>query len=114
MAEYVFKLDKIKACYSDAYSEHGNCPFHYYEIRIGSDLCSLSNCKCLKTKRPKDCPLKELSSHGDLVDRKDVLDAMNEEIVPKGVFLSDIYKALDIVPIVIGASTDTEASKERE
>lgn len=57
MAEYVFKIDgEIKSCYSDVYSQDGYCPFHFYAFNGGSH-CSISDCKCTKTKRPEGCPL---------------------------------------------------------
>lgn len=60
MAEYVFKIDgEIKACHSDVYSQDGYCPFHFYAFNGGSH-CSISNCKCTKTKRPEGCPLVEV------------------------------------------------------
>lgn len=54
--------------------------------------------------RPSDCPLIELPEHGDLVNLGDVYEAINREIVPKGIFLSDFYKAFADIPTVLEAS----------
>ena len=84
-------------------------------LTLSSDGRVIVQCQTKDTfKKGKIIEAIEVPSHGDLVDIKDVLDAMNEEIVPKGVFLSDIFKALEGVPIIIEASTDSEASKEKE
>ena len=40
------------------YSE-GCCPFQFFDYHGGSH-CSISDCKTLKTKRPKGCPLVEV------------------------------------------------------
>ena len=47
----------------------------------------------------------ELPPHGRLVNLDDVYEAINREIVPKGIFLSDFYKAFADIPIVLEAST---------
>lgn len=49
-------LEMPKSYYSEVYSSDGYCPFHFFSTRDGSQ-CSISPCKCLKTRRPKDCPL---------------------------------------------------------
>ena len=48
----------------------------------------------------------ELPEHGDLVNLSDVYEALNREIVPKGIFLSDFYKAFADIPIVLEASDE--------
>ena len=53
-----------------------------------------------KTKA-KAIPVPE---HGDLVNLGDVYEAINREIVPKGMFLSDFYKAFADIPTVLEAS----------
>ena len=47
----------------------------------------------------------ELPPHGRLVNLDDVYEAINREIVPKGIFLSDFYKAFADIPTVLEAST---------
>jgi hypothetical protein len=47
----------------------------------------------------------ELPPHGRLVNIDDVYEAINREIVPKGIFLSDFYKAFADIPTVLEAST---------
>ena len=49
-------MEMPKSCYSEVYSENGFCPFHCFDYHGGSH-CTMSACKCLKTRRPKDCPL---------------------------------------------------------
>ena len=71
MAEYLFK-NEIKCCYSEGYSQDGNCPFCFIDIRHGEHHCSLSECKCLKTKRPDDCPLVELPPCSCIIKADDV------------------------------------------
>lgn len=113
MAEYVFKIDgEIKACHSDVYSQDGYCPFHFYAFNGGSH-CSISNCKCTKTKRPEGCPLVEVPPHGRLGD----LDALTEHIrnvycknckrskvMCKACEYGDILDEIEEVPTILEAS----------
>lgn len=66
-------LEMPKSCYSEVYSENGYCPFHCFDYHGGSH-CTISDCKCLKTRRPKDCPLIPVPEHGDLIDKQKLLD----------------------------------------
>ena len=70
-------LETPKSCYSEIYSEQGNCWFFFYDFKGGCH-CSISDCKCLKTKRPKGCPLVEVPPHGELVQRSDILRLFDE------------------------------------
>ena len=74
-------LETPKSCYSETYSEQGNCWFFFYDFKGGCH-CSISDCKCLKTKRPKGCPLVEVPQHGDLIERKYVYDASKDKKYP--------------------------------
>lgn len=47
----------------------------------------------------------ELPPHGELVNLSAVYEAINREIVPKGVFLSDFYKAFADIPVVLERTT---------
>lgn len=67
-----------KSCYSEAYSENGFCPFHCFDYHGGSH-CTMSACKCLKTRRPKDCPLIPVPEHGRLIDVDAYIKAEMEE-----------------------------------
>lgn len=60
-------MEMPKSCYSEVYSENGYCPFHCFDYHGGSH-CTISACKCLKTRRPKDCPLILVPEHGRLID----------------------------------------------
>lgn len=66
-----------KSCYSEVYSENGFCTFHFFDYH-GRSHCSISACKCLKTRRPKDCPLIPVYGHGDLIDRDAVLNELKK------------------------------------
>ena len=66
-----------KSCYSEVYSSDGYCPFHFFSTRDGSQ-CSISPCKCLKTRRPKGCPLVPVPEHGDLVEKDSVLNELKK------------------------------------
>ena len=93
-----------KACYSDVYSEQGNCPFHFVAYQGGSH-CSISECKCLKTKRPKECPLVELPPHGDLKDTNKILQWLNR-ICDEGQSISvgEIIDYIENAPTVLEAT----------
>lgn len=65
-------MEMPKSCYSEVYSSYGYCPFHFFDYH-GRSHCSISACKCLKTRRPKDCPLVPVPEHGDLIDRDDLV-----------------------------------------
>ena len=67
-------MEMPKSCYSEVYSENGFCPFHCFDYHGGSH-CTISACKCFKTRRPKDCPLIPVPEHGDLIDRDALLDS---------------------------------------
>ena len=58
-----------KSCYS----ENEYCPFRFFAYEGGSH-CSISECKCLKTARPKDCPLVEVPSDVRLTDADKLKD----------------------------------------
>lgn len=51
-------LEMPKSCYSGTWDLKGNCLFTYSDYE-GNFHCALSECKCLKTKRPNGCPLVE-------------------------------------------------------
>jgi len=100
MAEYLFKIDTIKSCYSETKE---NCPFCFIAIKNGGHHCSLSSCKCLTTKRPNDCPLVELSPHGRLGD----LDKLYEvATAPYG----NLYGFQALINDIKNAPTVIEAS----
>ena len=68
-------LEMPKSCYSEVYSENGYCPFHFFDYH-GRSHCSISACKCLKTRRPKGCPLVLVPEHGDLIEKDSVLNEL--------------------------------------
>lgn len=72
-------MEMPKSCYSEVYSENGYCPFHCFDYHGGSH-CTISACKCLKTRRPKDCPLIPLPEHGDLIDRQKFYEKIVQHI----------------------------------
>lgn len=100
-------LETPKSCYSETYSEQGNCWFFFYDFKGGCH-CSISDCKCLKTKRPKGCPLKELQPHGDLKDESYILRKIAEQYDYSTGEISDT--AQDIESIILSAPTILEAS----
>lgn len=68
MSDVLIKgMEMPKSCYSEVYSENGFCPFHCFDYHGGSH-CTMSACKCLKTRRPKDCPLIPVPEHGRLIE----------------------------------------------
>ena len=101
MAEDVFKIGRIRSCYSET---KGNCPFCFIAIKIGERHCSLSSCKCLTSKRPKNGPLKEVPTHGDLIDRQKLLEIAT---APYGNF----YGFESLIRDIKNAPTIIEASK---
>ena len=106
MTEYTFKINgKIKACYSDTYSEDGFCPFHCLNIRDGSHHCTLKDeVSCTKSKRPVGCPLVEVPTHGRLVDA-DFLSKYAVEVVRGDGTVFIPKSELDSAPTIIEAST---------
>lgn len=90
-------MEMPKACYSEVYSENGFCPFHCFDYHGGSH-CTMSACKCLKTRRPKGCPLVHVPEHGDLVQLDDALDCFSEDDVVA-------RKALRKIPVVLERTT---------
>ena len=98
MSDVLVKGMKMpKSCYSDVYSENGFCPFHCFDYHGGSH-CTMSDCKCLKTRRPKGCPLIPVPEHGDLVQLDDALDCFSEDDVVA-------RKALRKIPVVLERTT---------
>lgn len=65
-------MEMPKSCYSEVYSENGYCPFHCFDYHGGSH-CTISACKCLKTRRPKACPLIPVPKPIDYKTESDVL-----------------------------------------
>ena len=110
MAEYIFSMDRIRSCYSET---KGNCPFCFIAIKIGERHCSLSSCKCLTTKRPKDCPIVEVPTpHGDLIEKSkvaDIVDRFIKKAEEDGKddavwFLNILGGGVDCIPTIIEAS----------
>ena len=70
MSDVLIKnMEMPKACYRK--NENGFCPFLFYSY-AGESYCGLAPCRCLTTKRPKDCPLVEVKEAkvGDLYEVK--------------------------------------------
>ena len=109
MTEYTFKINgKIKACYSDTYSEDGFCPFHCLNIRDGSHHCTLKDeVSCTKSKRPVGCPLVEVPTpHGKLKDVEDIANRLFYKPAHNvAITLLSIDSAIEESPTVIEAST---------
>ena len=75
----VKNIEIPKSCYSEIYSEQGNCWFFFYDFNGGCH-CSISDCKCLKTKRPKGCPLVEVrrvTSIEDVMEHRCYVEVSN-------------------------------------
>ena len=95
-------MEMPKSCYSEVYSENGFCPFHCFDYHGGSH-CTMSDCKCLKTRRPEDCPLIPVPEHGDLIDRDAVLNELKKyykvgeiaEVGEVACFISDAEVVLE-------------------
>ena len=85
-------MEMPKSCYSEVYSENGFCPFHCFDYHGGSH-CTISACKCFKTRRPKGCPLVHVPEHGDLIDKQKLLDKLYGTYDGMVVYEEDIDEA---------------------
>ena len=108
MSDLLVKNIEIpKSCYSEIYSEQGNCWFFFYDFNGGCH-CSISDCKCLKTKRPKGCPLVEVPPHGRLTDADEVLNKVTNGIYPDSmeytIAVGIIEREIKEAPTVLEAS----------
>lgn len=98
MSDVLVKGMKLpRSCFNE---QEGYCTFHLLTyIRF-----SLTGSKCLESRRPKDCPLVEVPSHGDLIDRQKALE-MLPHITERG-FDEDVVSSILLsVPTVLEAST---------
>jgi len=101
MSDVLVKGMKLpRSCFN--YQE-GYCRFYLLTYH-GLYHCSLTGSKCLKSRRPKDCPLVEVPSHGDLIDRQKALE-MLPHITERG-FDEDVVSS-----ILLSAPTVLEANE---
>ena len=76
---------------------------HYYlEVFFDGEIRKCTN--PLEGFVNTDATAIELPPHGRLVNLDDVYEAINRDIVPKGIFLSDFYKAFADIPTIVEAS----------
>ena len=99
-----------RSCFND---REGYCTFHLLTYH-GLHHCSQTGSKCLNSKRPKDCPLVEVKSHGRVIDA-DAFKAYLVESLLKFIthpnyteakrITEDFCKDIDECPTVLEAST---------
>ena len=114
MADLLIKgFDMPKGCYYDEPPYH--CPFY-----------DCLKCTILNTYAPArpykylpDCPLVEVPTHGELVDRDKLLALMSDEIIQRGgnersLGIAWAQSAVEVSPTVIEASEGGEQITEKE
>ena len=107
-------FDIPKACIPkdvDPSYSFGYCNFQFFDYHGGSH-CSISECKTLKTKRPKGCPLVEIPDvHGDLKDCTAIINAIEQNLMPR--LKTNAAREIigSVVTMLHNAPTVVEASK---
>ena len=116
MSDVLVKGMKLpRSCFND---REGYCTFHLLTYH-GLHHCSQTGSKCLKSRRPKDCPLVEVKAHGRLIDADDfiynfediinesrrVLSEKGEDIRVLNNFHDTVSELVGLMPTIVEAST---------